>query len=121
MANILIIEDDYDGSRLMGHTLSYLGHKILHADSVAQGFDTLGQSPVDLIVLDMLLPDQSGVDFLKIVQCQPQISNIPVVVLTAHDRFLADRDLRGFENVQRIFIKPLGLRQLQEYVSEVFV
>ncbi len=120
MATILIIEDDLDARQLVGHTLTALGHRALFAESVAVGFEKLAQEAIDLIVLDILMPIESGLDYLERAQQDPSLANIPVVVLTAHDQFRSQDDLTDFPNVERVFLKPLGVRDLQDYVSERF-
>jgi CheY-like chemotaxis protein len=81
---ILLVEDDPTDTvlfkALLGHTTSFTS---LHADSLASATDQLGANEVDLIVLDLGLPDSTfDTTYRRIHDTAPEV---PVIVLTAHD------------------------------------
>lgn len=58
--NILIIEDDSSIQMLLKLSLEVEGFHPMVAGTIASGLDTLASHPIDLILLDLMLPDQSG-------------------------------------------------------------
>jgi CheY-like chemotaxis protein len=82
MANVLLIEDDLDTRDMLGRFLSQAGYGTLTAANGWEGLLALEQ-PVDLILLDLMLPGLDGFAFLRIMRRQPATRNIPVVAVTA--------------------------------------
>ena len=71
------------------------GHELIHADSGAQALALAGRQAPDLILLDLPLPDITGVELLAALHAQPRLRQIPAIVLAANsDRA---RLLRAFE------------------------
>ncbi len=99
-AHILLIEDDAVLRDLVRRNLVVRGHKVCLADNARSALAALQTTPVDLVILDINLPDQSGWDIVRIARQQgwlrPQIPTedgregdsaelaaLPVVVLSA--------------------------------------
>lgn len=81
LIKILIIEDDRIQNDVLSNFLRKEGYIVISAYSLAEA-EQLFDSSVQLIVLDVMLPDGNGLDFLKNLRC---ISSVPVIVLTALD------------------------------------
>ncbi len=79
--NVLVVEDDESLRELLAFHLSQAGFKVIEAASVREAWERY--KPAALIVLDWMLPDGSGVDWLKRVRAQPDGVNLPVLMLTA--------------------------------------
>jgi len=80
---VLHIEDDPD---LQDYVAAIIGDKvdIINASSLKEGYDSLGSSKFDLILLDLTLPDGSGIDLLN--SLSERVASIPpVVIFSAHD------------------------------------
>ncbi|MBI4232850.1 MAG: response regulator [Chloroflexi bacterium] len=80
---LLLVEDDPRLSRAVAVGLSTRGYRVLTAGSCQQAVALATQEPVELVVLDILLPDGTGWDFLRTFRDQPQRQGVPVVVITA--------------------------------------
>lgn len=78
--NILIIEDDPSIQMLLKLTIEVEGFHPKVAGSAAAGMEELGTQQTDLILLDLMLPDHSGLELLQTLQ--HQYKTIPVIVLT---------------------------------------
>lgn len=77
---ILLIEDNLDIMKINCSALAMCGYRILEAASIEQGQALLGQETFDLIILDIILPDGSGLDFCDKVRKK---SEIPILFLSA--------------------------------------
>ncbi|MDZ7703592.1 MAG: response regulator transcription factor [Trueperaceae bacterium] len=80
-AKVLLVEDDATVRDLLAFHLSQAGFRVLEAETAGAAWDLLGES--DVVVLDWMLPDQSGVAWLKRLRIQPGGGEVPVLLLTA--------------------------------------
>jgi len=114
-ARILLVEDEPAQRRLLADFLQSLGYQVEEAASAGQAVERLGSGGMDLILLDVRLPDQSGLDLLGTLRQQhPQI---PVVVMTAYG------DLRQAvsaikQGAADYLAKPLDLDELAAVVAD---
>jgi two-component system, OmpR family, response regulator len=79
-AHILLVEDDGEISRMLTEVLTESGFTASSATSAAEMNSVLGGSQVDLVVLDIMLPDEDG---LSICQRLRAASGMPIIMLTA--------------------------------------
>lgn len=80
--HILLIEDDSFVHELYKRALTKIGFQVSSAFDGEEGVQLAQQKKVDLILLDILLPKLNGVDVLRKLKSDPEISNIPVILLT---------------------------------------
>lgn len=113
MKKILILEDDAvlsDGIKLaldQGQTLFFQCKKIIEAKHI------LNDRPIDLILLDLNLPDGHGMDFLKEIR---QKSKVPIIIITAND--LESDIILGLEaGANDYLVKPFSLMILRARVT----
>ena len=114
MASILLVDDDFDGSEALAQTLRREGHEVRH---VADGRDALTailEELPQLVVLDLKMPDMSGIDLLEIMRSYLRLSDVPVIMFTAYpDREVERRGKRL--KVMEIFEK--GKAEFQDLVA----
>jgi DNA-binding NtrC family response regulator len=88
MARILIIDDEPSIRFLYSQELSEDGHEVIEAANAAEAVETLENGAFDLVVLDVKLKNESGLDLLqKIVK---ERHNIPVILCTAFSCYKDD-------------------------------
>ncbi|MCS7199200.1 MAG: response regulator transcription factor [Caldimicrobium sp.] len=90
---ILVVDDDPDILTIVSSFLQIEGFKVLTADNIAKAQDLLNKEKPSLIILDIMLPDKSGLEWLKEIKLQHP--TLPVIFLTAKSS-LSDKVL-GFE------------------------
>ncbi len=81
MKSILIVEDEEDMVEIISYTLKENGFTVLSARTASEMWERLTNDKVDLILLDIGLPDESGIDVLKALRRQG--NDVPIVILTA--------------------------------------
>lgn len=98
-STILLIDDDPAVLLTVGDRLRAEGHSVIDAASGQEALRTMATSPVDLVVLDIGMPDMSGLGFLKEASSDPRYRNIPVLVFTARinmENFFQNMGTAGF-------------------------
>lgn len=81
MRKILIVEDDRTWNDVLANFLRHESYEVFSAYSIEEARKLIAKT-LHLIILDVMLPDGSGLDFLKELR---QTSNVPVIILTALD------------------------------------
>lgn len=84
MIKILLIEDDPTSQVLVQRALNNGPFDLLIANSSHLGLDLLAKNKIQLIILDLSLPDLDGMELCSQIQGQPETQDIPIIVLTGH-------------------------------------
>ena len=84
MLNILIVEDDVTIRELLSYNLKN-NFKILEANSAEEAMEVCEHYNIHLILLDWMLPEMSGLSFLRTIKKQKNNSEIPVIFVTARE------------------------------------
>jgi DNA-binding response OmpR family regulator len=80
---ILVVDDEEDILELVRFNLSREGHEVLCAETGENALEILKSRPVDLLVLDLMLPGIDGFSVTKRVKNDPRLQHVPIVMLTA--------------------------------------
>jgi two-component system phosphate regulon response regulator PhoB len=117
-ATILVVEDEPAIQELIAYNLRQAGHEPLRADSAEQALDLVRNALPDLVLLDWMLPGQSGIDFAKRMKADKRTREVPIIMLTAraeeHDKLL------GLETGADDYItKPFSPRELNARIKAV--
>lgn len=81
---LLMVEDEADTAVLMRYVLEEKGFRVWPASTGQAAMGMLdGDGKPDLVLLDITLPDMSGLEFLRMIRSSPRWDQVPVVVLTA--------------------------------------
>lgn len=116
MSTILLVEDDPVLSRSVQINLETEGYKVITADSLKSAFQMNQSQKMDLVILDLGLPDGSGFDFLS--KLREGGSRLPVIILTAQ----VDEDsvVKGLQLGANDYMKkPFGQRELLARIKAV--
>jgi CheY-like chemotaxis protein len=93
---ILVVEDDADTRELYCELLEAEAFEILQAGSGKAGLDRLHSSEtLDAVIIDLSLPDMSGLDFVKEVRSDPRWQGLKVIVISGWDNLKAKADSVG--------------------------
>ena len=112
---VLVLEDDETSFKLIDTTLYFLDVQTLHAETGEQGFEILKKNKVDMILLDLNLPDMDGFTFIEKFKTLKQ--NIPVVAQTAYA--INNEKSRCFEaGCVDFLLKPLSVNKLQKIIAQ---
>ncbi len=117
MRRILIIDDEDDIREVAALSLeSVAGWEILTARSGAEGIETAKAEQPDAILMDVMMPAMDGPTTFREMQKVPEISAIPVVLLTAKVQGVDQRRFAGL-GVAAVLFKPFDPLTLAEQMS----
>jgi two-component system phosphate regulon response regulator PhoB len=109
--NILVIEDEPDIRRNLEYNLGREGFKASSVGSLDEANEKLKSKKFDLILLDLMLPDGSGLDLCKKIKSNSETEATPIIILTAKDDEV-DKVV-GFElGADDYVTKPFSVREL---------
>jgi DNA-binding response OmpR family regulator len=114
---VLIIDDDPALRRLLQFGLTRAGYEVLTAAQGAEGMALLGQGPVDLVLVDLMMPVVDGLGFLRWFR-QEAGATVPALVFTSYDRHNATADALAL-GASEVLVKPVQLPALVERVKRL--
>ena len=113
-SRLLVVDDDPDVRDSLRRALGYAGYAVATAVNGADALASVSRSPVDLIILDVLMPMLDGFDTCRALRERGNAT--PVMVLTARDA--VDDRVAGLEaGADDYLVKPFALRELLARVN----
>ena len=114
-SRILVVDDSSTNIVLLEAILNGQGYEIETAQSVKEAHMIIKKEPVNLILLDLLMPRVSGYDFLKEIKNNDATKNIPVIIVSAVAD--AENKKKSIEMGALDFVnKPIDI---QEFIAKV--
>ncbi|MCD6302500.1 MAG: response regulator [Anaerolineae bacterium] len=95
-ATVLIIDDDPVFVEMLSFVLDHGGFRAMAAYNGAEGIKMLTSEPVDIVILDVMLPDMDGFETCRRIRNTPSVSDVPILMLSARTQ-VVDK-LSGFES-----------------------
>ena len=112
MAKILIVEDDKNLVTLLQTILEKPGHLVMTASTGQMALDWLANSKPDLVLLDIGLPDMTGIEVCKKIKDDRTTRRIPVIILTARIDNQAKMSANLNAHADLFLNKPLNNKDL---------
>jgi DNA-binding response OmpR family regulator len=111
MRRILVVEDDPDLRELLSYELVQQGYQVDATEFGAEALRICHRSAPDLVLLDLMLPDYSGIEICRALRRSPETEEVPIIFLTACS---ADADrIHGLEvGADDYLTKPFQMREL---------
>jgi CheY-like chemotaxis protein len=116
--SVMIIEDEPDAADLFAEMMRLNGHRVLKTYSSTPAMSLIAQEKPDVIILDIMMPNISGLDVLRYMRNDPELASIPVVVVSAKATPLDIRN--GLEAGASIYLtKPVSYVDLVNAVDSL--
>ena len=111
LVKVLVIEDEPDIRKTVEYNLTREGYEVSGCGSISEAKALLENPIFSIILLDLMLPDGSGLDLCKQIKSNPETNEIPILILTAKDDEV-DKVV-GFElGADDYVTKPFSVREL---------
>ena len=118
MKTILIVDDEADIRDILRIRLAnHPGFRILEAANGSDALELTRQQRPDLIILDWLMPGFNGMEVLKALRESPELTTIPVIMMTVKSELSAQAQGRAM-GVVAYLIKPFDAARLMETVQK---
>ncbi|MGD0673576.1 MAG: response regulator [Candidatus Binatus sp.] len=115
MPQIMVVDDDQDTVAILAHHLRREGFVPIQANSGAQCLKLVHENEVDVILLDLMMPEMDGFEVVKALRNNPETAEIPIIMITARDDL--DARAEGMRlGVSDFMAKPVFRRQLASRV-----
>jgi CheY-like chemotaxis protein len=111
---ILIVEDEPTIAHVLQFMLQYEGYQVVIAVNGRQGLDKLAEVGPDLVISDVMMPVLSGTEMYQIMQADPVLSQIPVVLMSSADAVYPNIDRK--HNYIGFLQKPFDIEKLMSHV-----
>ena len=118
--NILIAEDNRVNQQVLEGVLKHAGHQCYLAETGEQALDLLAEKwdSIDMLILDMNMPERNGVEVVQAMQFMDTIHSIPVIMLTA-DATPEAKESSMNAGADAFLTKPINSRALLEQIAEL--
>jgi len=114
---VLIIEDEPDAADLFAEMMRVSGFRVLKTTRSAPALGMMAAEKPDVVILDIMMPETSGLDLLREMRITPELENIPVVVVSAMSMPVDIKS--GMEAGAFTYLaKPVGFLELKEAVEQ---
>ncbi len=108
---VLIIEDEHDLATVIAYNLRADGLEVATAETGEAGLDLASKRRFDLVVLDLMLPDMSGLDVCRKLKAQASTKEIPILIASARGEEV-DRVVGLELGADDYVVKPFSVREL---------
>src|SRR3954447_16482218 len=117
-ATVLVVEDEPQILELVAVNLEHLGHKVLRASSAEEADSAIRTALPDVVVLDWMLPGESGLSFARRLRADERTRELPILILTA--RAMEQDKITGLEaGADDYLTKPFSPRELAARIKAV--
>lgn len=115
---VVVVEDETDAAEMFAEMMRVSGFRVLKSHSSTLAINIIQAEKPDIVILDVMMPDVSGLEVLKFMRRDPTLSNIPVIVVSAKSM---PGDIKtGLEAGASVYLtKPVGFLDLKQAVEKV--
>ncbi len=111
MKTIFIIDDDEEICKLIENVLSGEGYRVFTANRCDEALSRLKKVSPDLIIIDVVMPEMSGIELCQKIRNNHSFDNVPVIMMTGYDseEREADSYIAGADD---FIVKPFNMGEL---------
>ena len=115
---ILYIEDHPAQSDIMRQMLEFSGCEVVLANSGEEGIDKAHEEQPDIILMDLRMPGMGGIEAIKQLKSAPNVSDIPVVVISAWTSS-RNREEALQAGADKFIAKPVDTKRLMKQINKL--
>ncbi|OIP67095.1 MAG: diguanylate cyclase response regulator [Oscillatoriales cyanobacterium CG2_30_40_61] len=117
---ILIVDDITNNLKLVGQILDDVGYNTTFATSGFQALNRLKDNKIDLILLDLMMPEMDGLEVCQVIKNDPELPEIPIIFLTAsyeEEKLIQAFELGAVDYITKPFIKNELLARVKTHLT----
>jgi DNA-binding response OmpR family regulator len=114
---VVVVEDETDAAEMFAEMMRVSGFRVMKSYSSTPAISMIASEVPDLVILDVMMPDVSGLEVLKYMRREPTLADIPVIVVSAKSM---PGDIKtGLEAGAAVYLtKPVGFLDLKQAVEK---
>ena len=113
--SVLVVDDSEDNLLLMELLLQNEGYTVVSANSGSKGLEAVNKQRPDLIILDLMMPDMSGLEIIRHLRNKCCSAYIPILLLTANSEFKYTEP----QSIDALCYKPFSLDGILEKIRSL--
>ena len=115
---IVVVEDELEAAEMFAEMMRVSGFRVLKVNSSAPAMKMIAKEKPSAVILDIMMPDVSGLEVMRFMRSDPQLARIPVVVVSAKS---LPADIKtGLDAGAAVYLtKPVGYLDLKDAVERV--
>ncbi|NOQ47507.1 MAG: response regulator [Desulfobulbaceae bacterium] len=116
---ILVIDDDEQMRILLRQVMEWAGHEVAEAENGRQGMQKQRQQPADLVITDLIMPEQEGLE--TIGSLRKEFADVKIIAISGGGRIGPEAYLPAASELgaNRVFSKPFDVQELVTAVREL--
>ncbi len=115
MATILVVDDEHTIIETIVELLSWDGHTVVAASNGMRALEVLATRKPDIVLLDFMMPLKDGIETLRAMRADAELSSIPVIFMTAAPMSIPSDPPR----YDLLLVKPFSVEILREAIATV--
>ncbi|NLG72552.1 MAG: response regulator [Chloroflexi bacterium] len=118
LKTIVVVEDEPDTAEMFAEMMRLSGYRVIKSYGGSPAINLITKEKPDAVVLDIMMPDLSGLDVIRQIRSNPEVAEVPVIVVSAKS---LPSDVRyGLELGASVYLtKPVSYTDLKDAVEEV--
>jgi DNA-binding response OmpR family regulator len=115
---VIVVEDEADAAEMFAEMMRVNGFRVVKCFSSGPAINMIADEMPDVVILDVMMPDISGLEVLKFMRREPQLAKIPVIVISAKSM---PSDIKtGMDAGASVYLtKPVGFLELKLATEKV--
>ena len=115
---VVVVEDEPDAAEMFAEMMRVTGFDVIKLYNSTPAMSTISAAQPDLVVLDIMMPDVSGLEVLRYMRREPELMDIPVILVSAKS-MPADIQEGMDAGASYYLTKPVGFLELKGAVEEL--
>ena len=114
---ILVVDDEVSVTELFSMMLEMEGYRVRVVHDVQSAKNALEEEPADLLLVDIMMPEASGLELCRYVRAEPYLASTPIIVISARSQL--DEVHEGLAaGADTYLLKPVSKNELIEAVQQ---
>ena len=115
LKSIIVVEDEPETAEMFAEMMRLLGYHVFKSFGGVRAIDLIAEKKPAAVILDIMMPDLSGLEVLRFMRRDPRLSHIPVIIVSA--RSMPSDIQRGLDAGATFYLtKPVAFADLKEAI-----
>ena len=115
---IMIVDDCQTTRKLLGHYLKSRGYSVVFAENGLDALEKLGMDTVNLVMTDLNMPYMDGIELIKTLRADPNLSDIPILMVTTENDEV-EREKAYSNGVNGYLVKPVSGDTIAQNIKDI--